>query len=157
MAPATLHPDLEPLSFLLGTWLGEGEGTWPGSDDFRFGEEVVFEHVGEPYLVYRQRSWTLESEEAIHLERGFVRAIAPGRVDVVLAHPLGVAEVAEGIVAERTVEVASSAIALAPTGSPVTDLRRRLTVDGDVLTYELHMATTEVPLVSHIRSRLVRA
>jgi len=152
-----MHPDLAGLSFLLGTWRGEGEGTWPGGDPFTFGEELAFEHVGEPYLLYQQRSWDLDGGGAIHLERGFLRRAASGRVELVLAHPLGVAEVAEGTVDATTLEVSTTAVALTTTGSPVTELRRRITVDEDILTYELDMATRNVALVSHIRARLVRA
>jgi hypothetical protein len=157
MAQVALHPDLADIAYLLGTWRGEGEGTWRRGSPFTFGEEIEFEHVGEPFLLYRQRSWDLDDGSAIHLERGFLRPGGRGRVELVLAHPLGVAEVAEGDVGERSLEVATTAVALTSTGSPVTELRRRIAVDGDVLTYELEMATAEVPLVSHIRSRLVRS
>jgi len=156
MTDVALHGELEPLAFLLGTWRGQGEGVWGDGASFTFGEELTFEHVGEPYLVYEQRSWDLDDESVIHLERGFLRPTPEGRVDLVLAHPLGVAEVAEGLVEGTTVSVASTAVALSSTGSPVTDVRRTIRVDDDILTYELHMATSEVALMSHIRSRLVR-
>jgi hypothetical protein len=151
-----LHPDLAEIAFLLGTWRGEGEGEWPGTDPFRFGEELVFEHVGEPYLLHTQRSWAFENDEPIHLERGFLRPAGPGRVELVLAHPLGMAEVAEGTVESRLIEVATTSVALAETASGVTELRRRIELQGDELRYELHMAMRETPLTSHIRSRLRR-
>jgi hypothetical protein len=151
-----LHPDLAEIAFLLGTWRGEGEGEWPSTDPFRFGEELVFEHVGEPYLLHTQRSWAFENDEPIHLERGFLRPAGPGRVELVLAHPLGMAEVAEGTVESRVIEVATTSVALAATASGVTELRRRIELEGDELRYELHMAMRETPLTTHIRSRLRR-
>lgn len=151
-----LHPDLSEIGFLLGTWRGEGEGAWPGAEPFRYGEELAFEHVGKPYLVYSQRSWSLQDGSAIHLERGFVRPAGPGRVDLVLAHPLGIAEVAEGTVRDGVIDVTSVSIALADAADAVTELRRRIELDGDELRYELHMAMREVPLRSHVRSRLAR-
>jgi THAP4-like, heme-binding beta-barrel domain len=151
-----MHPELAEIAFLLGTWRGKGEGEWPGSGPFRFGEELSFEHVGDAYLLYTQRSWSLENDEPIHLERGFLRPAGPGRVELVLAHPLGMAEVAEGTVADRVIDVASTSVALAGTASHVTELRRRIELDGDELRYELHMAMREIPLMSHIRSLLRR-
>lgn len=152
-----MHPDLAEIAFLLGTWRGEGEGEWPGTDPFRFGEELVFEHVGDDYLLHTQRSWSFENDEPIHLERGFLRPAGPGRVELVLAHPLGMAEVAEGTVVGRVVEVTTTSVALAGTAKGVTELRRRIELEGDQLRYELHMAMRETPLTSHIRSRLRRA
>lgn len=152
-----LHPDLVEIAFLLGTWRGEGEGTWPGGDAFRYGEELAFEHVGEPYLVYSQRSWSPDDGTPIHLERGFVRPAGRGRVELVLAHPLGIAEISEGAVRDHAIDVATTSVALAGTAKAVTELRRAIEVVGDELRYELHMAMRDIPLTSHVRSRLGRA
>jgi hypothetical protein len=76
MEPA-LHPDVEPLAFLLGTWRGEGEGEWPVGESFRYGEEMTFEHVGDAFLLYLQRSWLLEDGSPLHFERGFLRRRPP--------------------------------------------------------------------------------
>ena len=152
-----LHPDLAELSFLLGTWRGRGEGEWPGAEPFTYGEELTFEHVGDTFLLYAQRSWSLEDEEPVHFERGFARPAGSGRVELVLAHPIGVAEVAEGTVADGVLEVASTSVSLTGTASAVTELRRRLDVTGDALTYELRMAMRDIPLAFHVRSRLSRS
>jgi hypothetical protein len=152
-----LHPDLAELAFLLGTWHGEGEGEWPGADAFTYGEELAFEHVGDDYLVYAQRSWSLADGEPIHLERGFVRPAGAGRVELALAHPIGVTEVAEGTLGGGVLEVSSTAVGLTSTAKPVTELRRRVEVAGDALVSELWMAMREVPLTWHVRSRLLRA
>jgi hypothetical protein len=156
MSQVAVHPDVEALSFLLGTWRGEGEGSWPRGEPFRYGEEATFDHVGDAFLVYSQRSWSVDDDVPIHLERGFVRA-AGNRVEFVLAHPLGIAEVAEGLLDGQVVDVATTSVSLTTTGSPVTELRRRLEVEGDVLRYELWMAMPEIALTSHVRSRLERA
>ena len=154
-APA-LHPDLEPIAFLLGTWVGEGDGDWPSSGPFRYAEEMSFEHVGEPFLLYNQRSWA-DGGEPLHFERGFVRPTGAGRIELVLAHPLGIVEVAEGSVSANTIDVASTTVAITGTGSPVSELRRRFELEGNVLRYELEMAMREVPLTRHLKGELKRA
>jgi hypothetical protein len=66
------------------------------------------------------------------------------------------AEVAEGTVEGRVVDVTTTSVALAATAKGVTELRRRIELEGNELRYELHMAMRETPLTSHIRSRLRR-
>lgn len=155
MEPA-LHPDCEPLAFLLGTWRGEGEGEWPRGEPFRYGEEMTFEQVGDSFLMYSQRSWTLDDGAPVHLERGFLRPAGAGRVELVLAHPLGVAEVAEGTVQDGTIDVVSTHVSTTTTGSPVTVLKRHLEVREDQLSYELHMGMREVAVMRHLTAELRR-
>lgn len=155
--PSALHEDLEELAFLLGTWSGTGEGVWPPGEPFDFGEDVTFEYVGDPFLLYSQRSWSLDDGSPIHFERGFLRPPGPGVVELVLAHPIGVTEVAVGTIEAGVIELTSTAVSLTPTASPVTELRRRIEVRGDELSFELHMAMQDVELLSHVRSRLSRA
>jgi hypothetical protein len=151
-----LHTDLRELEFLVGTWRGEGDGEWPRGEPFTYGEEVAFDHAGEPFLLYSHRSWSLEDGEPIHFERGFVRPSGAGRVEFVLAHPLGIAEVAEGTVRDGVIEVSTTSIALTGTAKAVTELTRRLEGVGDELRYEVHMAMRDIALTSHVRSRLAR-
>jgi len=155
MEPA-VHPDVANLAFLLGRWAGEGEGEWPRGESFRYGEEMTFEHAGEPYLQYSQRSWSPDDEGPIHFERGFLRPGGPGRVELVLAHPLGIAEVAEGTIQGQLIEVSATAVALTTTASPVTELRRRIEVRDGTLSYELRMAMRDIELTSHVWARLTR-
>jgi len=57
-----LHPDLAPLSFLLGRWEGAGVGGYPTIESFRFGQEITFSHNGKPFLIYTSRTWRLDEE-----------------------------------------------------------------------------------------------
>jgi len=43
-SPAVIHPAVAPLSFLLGTWRGQGEGGFPTIHSFSYGEELHFSH-----------------------------------------------------------------------------------------------------------------
>lgn len=151
-----LHPSVEPLAFLLGTWKGEGDGVWPGAEPFRYGEEMTFEHVGEDFLMYSQRSWTAGDGSPLHFERGFFRPAGQGRIEMVLAHPLGIVEVSEGTVEGTVVDVASTKVEPTSTASPVTDLRRRIEVRGDVLAYALRMAMRDIELTGHVKAELRR-
>jgi hypothetical protein len=75
--PARLHEDPAELAFLVGEWSGTGEGVWPPGEPFDYAEDVTFEFVGDPFLSYAQRSWSLDDGSPIHLERGFLRPAGP--------------------------------------------------------------------------------
>ena len=128
----------------------------PG-EPFDYAEDVTFEHVGDPFLLFSQRSWSLDDGSPMHFERGFLRPTANRLVELVLAHPIGITEVAVGTVDDGVVELSTTAISLTPTASPVTELRRRIESTGDGLSFELQMAMVGVELLSHVRSRLERA
>jgi hypothetical protein len=151
-----VHADLAEIAFVLGTWRGIGEGEWPRGEPFTYGEELAFEHVGDAFILYAQRSWSLDDDAPIHFERGFLRPGGHGRVELVLANPLGIAEVAEGTVSGGVIEVATTTIARTGTAKGVTELTRRIEADGAELRYELHMAMRDIALTSHVRSRLSR-
>jgi hypothetical protein len=150
------HEEIRQLAFLLGSWRGAGEGTWPPGDAFRYGEEMTFEHTGDAFLLYAELSWALEDAAPLHAERGFFRPGGAGRVEVTLAHPLGIVEVAEGTLNGGVVDVASTALALTTTGSNVTAVRRRIEVEDDALRYELWMAMRGESLVRHLAGELER-
>ena len=150
-----LHASLEPLAFLLGTWRGEGDGTYPGIAPFRYREELAFEHVGDAFLLVTDSSWTPDGAP-LHFERGTLRPVGEGRVDLALAHPIGVAEVAEGTVDGTTVTTRSTSVVRTATGSPVTEIERRYRLEDGKLAYELDMATDGVERTFHVRATLER-
>jgi hypothetical protein len=63
--PEGLHPDLNPLAWLVGTWRGKGRGEYPTIEGFEFAHEVVFNHDGRSFLNYFSRSWILDADGEI--------------------------------------------------------------------------------------------
>src|SRR2546429_8457601 len=88
-----LNPALTPVSFLLGTWRGEGEGQYPSIKPFRYREEIRFTHNGKPFLIYTQRTEAIDSGQPMHGEAGYLRLVGAGRGEVVIAQPNGYAQI----------------------------------------------------------------
>jgi hypothetical protein len=155
-APPPLHPELEPLAGLLGTWRGEGAGEYPTISSFRYGEEVRFWHVGKPFLAYAQRTWSLEDGRPLHAESGYWRAKPGGVVELVLAHPTGIVEVQEGRLDGGRIELHSTTMATTASAKQVTAVARRFDLAGDRLGYTLAMAAVGLPLQHHLAAELQR-
>ena len=155
--PPGLHPGVETLAFLLGTWRGEGRGEYPTIEPFAYGEEVRFWHVGKPFLAYAQRTWRLADDFPLHAEMGYWRAGGDGRVELVLAHPTGVVEVEEGTVEGTAVDLATTGVGATSTAKEVTALARRFEVVGATLTYRVRLAAVGQPLQHHLAAELHRA
>jgi hypothetical protein len=153
--PSALHPALEPMSFLLGTWSGEGEGVYPGIEPFRYREELSFDDVGDAFLLVTESSWTPDGAP-LHFERGAVRPVGDGTVDLTLAHPIGVAEASEGRLDGTTLSFRSTGIVRTANGSPVTEIERRYRLVDGALVYELDMATEGVARTYPVRATLIR-
>ena len=153
-----MHPDLEHLTFLVGTWRGTGRGEYATIDAFDYGEEMTFSFHGEPWLAYEQRAWSAGDETVLHMERGFVRPAPGGAVELVLAHPIGVVEVAHGSVSGGVLEVATAAgsVGRSHTGLAVIGLVRRYRVSGDAMGYRIDMATETTPMAVHLTAELRR-
>ena len=156
MADTQLHPDVEPIAFLLGTWLGHGSGVYPTIEPFRYREEVRFWHVGKPFLAYSQSTWSFEDGRPLHSETGYWRPKPDGALEVVLAHPTGVVEVYAGTVRGAAIDMATTTVGLTPTAKPVEALERTFLIAGDLLTYEVRMAAVGEPLQHHLAAELRR-
>ncbi|HEY9304318.1 MAG TPA: FABP family protein [Mycobacterium sp.] len=155
-----LHPDVRALAPLLGTWQGRGSGTYPTIEPFDYLEEVVFSHVGKPFLVYGQKTKSAADGKPLHAETGYLRVPQPGHVELVLAHPSGITEIEVGTyTADGTtieLDMTTSDIGLTPTAKEVTALGRSIRVDGDELSYSLEMGAVGQPLQHHLSAVLHR-
>jgi len=96
MIAADLNPALKPVAFLLGTWRGEGEGQYPTIKPFRYREEIRFTHNGKPFLIYTQRTEAIDTGQPLHGEAGYLRLVGDGRLEFVIAQPIGFAEISLG-------------------------------------------------------------
>lgn len=172
------HPDLGPLTSLLGTWRGEGRGEYPTIEPFGYLEEVTFGHSGKPFLIYAQRTRASDDGRPLHVETGYWRAPTPERCELVLAHPTGLTELAEGTIVgddrvrdgrvrdDRgglTIDVTSTTVGLSASAKEVVGVERTFvlhTADDpseDELRYTLRMAAVGQPMHHHLAASLRRS
>jgi THAP4-like, heme-binding beta-barrel domain len=155
-----LHPNVQELAPLLGTWAGRGAGEYPTIEPFEYTEEVVFSHVGKPFLAYAQKTKAVADGRPLHAETGYLRVPQRGRVELVLAHPNGITEIDAGTYTVTgqviDIELTSTTIGLAPSAKEVTALGRSFRVDGDQLSYTLRMGAVGQPLQHHLTAVLHR-
>jgi hypothetical protein len=158
--PVELHPDVAGLACLLGQWAGEGRGEYPTIEPFRYREEVTFGHVGKPFLAYRQATVNLATGLPAHAEAGYLRGVGDGRIELVLAHPTGIAEIEEGRLEPRPdgvrLRLRSTSVTRTATAKEVRTLERHIEVAGDVLRYDLAMGAVGQPHQHHLSAELRR-
>lgn len=158
---ADLHPDLWSLAGLLGTWRGRGHGDYPTIDAFDYLEQVTFTHVGKPFLAYAQRTRHAVTDQPLHAEAGYLRlGERHETAELVIAQPTGITEVHTGTIHVEgrrvVVDLRCDEPGLTPTARRVTSVRRRVQVDGDVLTYDLWMGHADTPETHHLAATLHR-
>ena len=151
------NPALAPVAFLLGTWRGEGVGQYPSITPFRYREEIRFVHNGKPFLIYTQRTESIDTGQPMHGEAGYLRLVGDGRVEFVIAQPIGYAEISLGRVDGQRIDVECASVGRTPTAKPVTSISRSLWMDGATLRYELMMGMGGAPAAPHLAASFHRA
>ena len=159
--PADLAPECAPVAWLLGTWTGDGVGGYPTIDDFRFEQELTFTQNGKPFLAYTSRSWILDADSnrvrPAATETGFWRPQEDGRLEVLLSHPTGFAEIWEGTVAGPRVEIRTDMVARTASAKEYTAGHRLYgLVEGDLM-WAFDMAAVGESMQPHLSARLARA
>ncbi|XP_021102966.1 THAP domain-containing protein 4 isoform X2 [Heterocephalus glaber] len=112
--PPKMNPVVEPLSWMLGTWLSDppGAGTFPTLQPFQYLEEAHISHVGQPMLNFSFNSFHPDTRKPMHRECGFIR-LKPdtNKVAFISAQNTGIVEVEEGEVNGQELCIASHSIA----------------------------------------------
>lgn len=156
-----LHPDCQPLAFLLGTWRGPGAGSYPTIESFSYREEVTFGHVGKPFVSYSQRTQHATTGEPLHAEAGYVRAIGGNAIEFVVVQPSGIVELHVGTATDSRLELTLHNVQTTPAAKSVTNVVRSWWVHGlpdqPVLSYDVSMAAVGRDLTHHLHADLTRS
>jgi hypothetical protein len=165
-----LHPALEPLAALVGSWSGEGVGGYPDLDaDFVYAQTVVFTPLpGKPVLGYQSRTWRPASVDPavaqpgapMATEVGFWRMAGDATVEVMLAHPFGIVEVYVGDLSPTPtgfkIELSDNITVRTATARQVERSQRLYGLVGGDLAYAVDMAAEGHPMTPHLSARLTR-
>ncbi|KAM9085354.1 peroxynitrite isomerase THAP4 isoform 3-T6 [Megaptera novaeangliae] len=154
--PPKMNPVVEPLSWMLGTWLSDppGAGTFPTLQPFHYLEEVHISHVGQPMLNFSFNAFHPDTHKPMHRECGFIR-LEPdtNKVAFVSAQNTGIVEVEEGEVNGQELCIASHSIArISFAKEPhVEQITRKFRLNSEgKLEQTVSMATTTQPLTQHL-------
>ena len=159
--PENIHPLTARLAWLIGHWAGNGHGEYPGIDSFQFGQEVVFQQDGRPFIHYFSRAWIIDAEGAkvreSAQETGFIRPQEDGTLEWVLTHNTGFAEVWYGEAETAKFELVTDAVVRTESAKEYVGGKRLYGyVEGDLL-YAYDMAAVGQELQPHTWARLQRA
>lgn len=151
-----IHEAVAHLAFLLGHWVGKGSGHYPTIDDFAYGEQVWFEHVGKPFLSYRQGTKDASTGLPLHAEAGYLRPVGSAGVELVLVQPSGIVELHEGEVDNASLRLRSTSVLTTATAKDVTAVERSIDVVDGQLSYDMSMAAVGLELQHHLSATLTR-
>jgi len=166
-----LPTELLPFGWLIGTWVGVGVLGHPTVESVNIGQEVTFASDGRPFLSYWSRIWSLDEAgnrvAPLVTESGFWRPQPGNKVEVILAHPSGHAEVWLGdltvtglenaVITGARVELTTDVVVRTSTATAY-DAGQRLygLVDGALL-WAYDIAAQGHPMTSYCSARLTRA
>jgi hypothetical protein len=156
-----LSPELVAIAWMVGRWEGTGKGSYPGTDDFDFGQQIDFAHNGGDYLHYLSQTFEVDEQglaiRPLTMETGFWRPQRDGSIEVVMCHPDGYAEVWYGKITGARIALATDAVVRTASADDYAAGQRLYgNVDGELL-WTFDRAANGQPLQSYIWARLRRA
>jgi hypothetical protein len=159
--PQGLHPDLMGIAWLIGRWEGVGKGTYPGTEDFEFGQQIDFAQNGGNYLHYLSQTFEMgpdgKAVRPLGMETGFWRPQRDAGIEVVMCHPSGYAEVWYGKIAGAKIELATDAVVRTASADDYSAGQRLYgNVEGDLL-WTFDKAALGQPLQTNLWARLTRS
>ncbi len=163
--PEGLAPEVYPIAWLVGTWSGEGEISYPGVPRTQVVAESVVAHDGGPYLSWATTIRLATDETVWSTESGFWR-IPPERpadlpadrhpVELLLVDPAGHLTLLAGVVGNGRIDLASDLVARSPDAPELTAATRLFgLVEGDLL-WTGDIAAFGQPLQSYSSLRMTR-
>ena len=164
----TLPSEVIPISWLMGSWVGVGLGTYPTIDDFRFGQEVFFSCDGRPFLHYVSRSWLLDEAgeriKPLASESGYWRPRPDNNVELVVAHPTGFSETYIGTtevlglddakITSARASLKTDVVVRTESAKPYTQGERLYGLFDSQLMWTFDMAAMEQPMQNHLSAKL---
>lgn len=163
--PSDLARPLVALGWMVGTWQGAGEVTYPTmAGPVSFGQELVVAHDGRPFLRWDSRTWALDDDgglgEPLATETGFWR-VPSGEagldgtdVELLLAHPMGYVEQYLGRAHAGKVELTTEIVARSRDAKDYSGGTRLYGyVAGDLL-WAMDISAVGQQLTSHASARL---
>jgi len=156
-----LNPELVAIAWMVGRWEGTGKGSYPGTEDFDFGQQIDFAHNGGDYLHYLSQTFEVDEQglaiRPLTMETGFWRPQRDGSIEVVMCHPDGYAEVWYGKITGARIQLATDAVVRTASADDYAAGQRLYgNVDGELL-WTFDRAANGQPLQSYIWARLQRA
>lgn len=156
-----LHPDLNPLMWLVGNWHGNGRCAFPGVEEFPYEEDVVFHHDGRAFLHYMSQTWATDEDgerqgpAAVETGFVFVRDTEDGGLELLLSTNTGYGTALDGRVEGPRLEFITKWQARPEEQAEYTEQRMYGLVESDLM-YAVDRQTPDTPMQSYAWGRLRR-
>lgn len=161
-----LHPDLLAVLPLVGVWRGTGEASYPTTEPYHFGQQLVVAHDGRGFLTWESRAWVIDDDGAFvrpaDRESGFWRVQArddgEDTLELLLTSSTGIVEVYYGAaISQAAWELATDVVIRTSSATEITSSTRLYGIvdDGD-LAWVQERAMAGQPLQPHLSAKLTR-